>query len=646
MLDRLLRPDNAQPTAAIVMAVSGAPGVGKTALTLHWAHRSREHFPDGQLYVNLRGFDSTDSPVEPADAIRAFLDALGVPPQRVPPTLLAQVNLYRTLMTGRRALVVLDNASDEDQVRPLLPGSSEARTVVTSRNSMLGLVAAEAAGPLRLSVLDTDEARDLLQQRWSAGRLDREPEAVERIINRCGHLPLALALVAARGAMQPALSLTDMAAHLESTPLLDSFYSPDHGTDLRTVVEWSYRSLSTRAARIFRLLGLHPGPIVSLGSVASLASESAAEVHLSLTDLTSASMLIERTPDRYEMHDLLRAYARELAQADQEDSRRLAAQRMFSFYLHSSFRADRALEPQRDPIEVDPIVPGVVPENIGEETAALTWFRREHAVLVNVFNQATQEEPRSAWQLAWALVTYFNVDAHWHDLAATQNAALRSMERFGDLQNMGRTLRLLSNARIQLGDLQQAREGLNRALRLFEQVGDPVGQANTHMNLSLLCEREEQLVEAIHHDCEALTLYRAADHRVGEGIALNGMGYGRARLGELDQALTLCQAALDVSRSIGHRKNEAHTADSLGYIYGLKGDHVRAAAWYRTALDCFQALGDRYNEAESLLNLGDAHASAGHTASAIDAWKRAAELLEALDDPRLEDARARLDSVG
>ena len=309
MLDR----DMAAGGTVVISAIDGTAGIGKTAVALHWAHRVADRFPDGQLYVNLRGFDPAGSPMAPAEAVRGFLDAFEVPAERIPINLEAQAALYRSLVSGRRILVVLDNARDVGQVRPLLPGSPGCVVVVTSRNHLTSLITVEGARPLTLDLLPVEEAAELLARRLGSGRLAAEQQAVEEIIALCAQLPLALSIVAARAAAHPGFPLAALAAELrDARGGLDGFTSGDLTTDLRAVFSWSYQRLGTPAARLFRLLALHPGPDIAIPAAASLAALPAHEVRNLLAELSRSHLLEEHIPGRFAFHDLLRAYATEL----------------------------------------------------------------------------------------------------------------------------------------------------------------------------------------------------------------------------------------------------------------------------------------------------------------------------------------------
>jgi hypothetical protein len=373
-LDRLLDDqDESTPRPVVISAIAGTAGIGKTALAVHWAHRVADRFPDGHLYVNLRGFDPSGSPMEPAEAVRGFLDALQVSPQGIPASLEAQAGLYRSLLAGRRMLVLLDNARDADQVAPLLPGAPGCLVLVTSRNQLPGLVAAAGAHPVALDLLSRDEAVQLLARRLSHDRVTAEPHATQELVTRCAGLPLALAIVAARAATHPEFPLAALADQLhEARDGLDGFDGGDTATDARAVFSCSYHSLGTPAARLFRLLGLHPGPDVTAGAAASLAGHPVAQVRPLLAELARAHLVVEHAPSRYAFHDLLRAYAGELAHTqDTGTDRRAATHRMLDHYLHTAHGADLLLYGHSETITPDPAQPGVSAERLSDHDQAM-----------------------------------------------------------------------------------------------------------------------------------------------------------------------------------------------------------------------------------------------------------------------------------
>jgi hypothetical protein len=367
-LTGLLRGRAERGGTVVISAIGGTAGVGKTALAVHWAHQVADRFPDGQLYVNLRGFDPSGSVMAPAEAVRRFLDALQVPPERIPVDLDAQAALYRSQLACKRMLVVLDNARDTVQVRPLLPGAPTCLVVVTSRGQLTSLVAVDGAHPLTLDLLTEAEARELLARRLGPDRIAAEPQAVEQIVGCCARLPLALSIAAAR-AEQSGFPLAALAGELAETGRrLDVLDAGDAAGQVRAVFSWSYTALSSAAARLFRLLGLHPGPDISAAAAASFAAVPPAETRRLLAELVRASLLTEHTPGRYAFHDLLRAYAVDVTHThDPADQRRAAVGRMLDHYRHTAHTAERLLNPARDPIPLAllPPGPGVTPENPG-----------------------------------------------------------------------------------------------------------------------------------------------------------------------------------------------------------------------------------------------------------------------------------------
>ncbi|WP_173065511.1 AfsR/SARP family transcriptional regulator [Phytohabitans houttuyneae] len=401
-LDRLDAVAGRAGDAAAVAVISGGGGVGKTSLAVHWAHRAAGRFPDGQLYVDLRGFGPSGQAVRPADAVRGFLEALGTAPANVPTDLPAQVGLYRSLTSGKRVIVLLDNAADAEQVRPLLPGAAGSVAVVTSRHQLPGLVA-EGAYPVTLDVLPAGESRALLAGRLGADQVDAEPDAVARIVAICAGLPLALAIVAARATTPPLHSLDALAAELgEFRTCLDALASADAATDLRAVFSWSYCRLGPAAKRLFRLLGIHPGRDVGALAAASLAGTTAAATRPVLAELCRAHLLTEHAPGRYACHDLLRVYAAELLDShDAEADRRAARRRLLDHLLATAAAAALLIEPLRDPIAVVRPAPGVTPEPFGKREDALAWLDAERPALLSAVELARDDGlDAHAWQLA------------------------------------------------------------------------------------------------------------------------------------------------------------------------------------------------------------------------------------------------------
>ncbi|MFI7700545.1 BTAD domain-containing putative transcriptional regulator [Nonomuraea sp. NPDC049480] len=372
-----------------ICVITGTAGVGKTALALHWAHRSAERFPDGQLHVDLQGFGPRDAPLRPQAAQSALLQAMGVPPQRIPEGPEAVSALYRTMLAGKRMLVVLDNARDAEQVRRLLPGGAECTVLITSRRGLSSLVSAEGAALLTLDVLAPEEARDLLARRLGRERVETDTAATDEIIRLCARLPLALAIAAGRAAASPSFPLAAPAADLRRVrDDIGALATADGRTDLRAVLSRSYAILPADAARLFRLLAVHPGPDITRAAVASLAALDPPRAGRSLDALLDAHLLTEVVPGRFAFHDLLRTYARELARAADPLSNRQAVRRVIDHYLHTAHHAALLLEPAAHPRAPEAPAPGVRPERLKHRAEALAWFRAEHAVLLAVLRQA------------------------------------------------------------------------------------------------------------------------------------------------------------------------------------------------------------------------------------------------------------------
>ncbi|MEW1589187.1 tetratricopeptide repeat protein [Micromonospora vinacea] len=628
--------------ASVVMTVSGTAGVGKTTLAVNWAHRVADRFPDGQLYVDLRGFDSTGSVVTAVEAVRGFLEAFEVPPDRIPTHLPAQVGLYRSLLAGRRMLVLLDNARDADQVRPLLVGSPSCLVLVTSRNRLAGLIAAGGARPIGVDLLSTAEAWQLLARRLGPDRLAAEPQAVDEIIERCARLPLALAVLAARGAEKPAFPLAALAAELRAAPRpLDSFDGGDAGTDVHAVFSWSYRSLTPAAARLFRLIGCHPGPDIGFAAAASLAGLPRAQVPRLLAELAHSHLVTEHAPGRFGAHDLLRAYAAEqVERLEPEPARRAAIRRGLDHYLHTAHAAALLLQPGRDPVTLAAAAPGVVPEEITDLGQALAWFGVEYPVLLAAVTHAGRTGfDGHAWQLAWTLVDFLQRRGRWPDLAVAQRNALAGAQRAGDRPGQANAHRDLARVLSRLGRVNEAARSYRQALVIFAELADATGQARTHRAFGAMLDGLGRHAESLEQSERALALYRAAGHVAGEASARNAVGWAHAQLGQCGPALAHCREALALLRTTGDRHGEANTWDSLGFIHARLGDHRAAVRCFQRALGLYRRVSDRYDEADTLSRLGESRQAVGDAAGAARTWRRALGILDDLGHPDAERVR-------
>jgi len=634
----------------VVTAVSGTAGVGKTALAVYWAHQVADQFPDGQLYVDLRGFDPAGDAMSAQEAMHSVLEALGVPPTRIPSGLNTQIGLYRSLIAGKRILILLDNARDTEQARPLLPGSPTAVAVVTSRNRLPALAALHGAHTLTLDLLTVEDAEELMARRLGGDRVTAEAEALHQIITFCARLPLALSIAAAR-AQEPALSLPALASKLRETEhRLDVLDAGEAATRMRAVLSWSYRILSPPAARLFRLLGIHPGPQVSTAAAASLAGQPLPETYCQLAELRRANLLVESPAERYGLHDLLRVYAAELARADEPDDHLQAATtRMIDHYTHSAYRADTVLNPSRDPIPLPLALPadGTRPEQFADHHQAISWLTVEQPVLLAALGHASGARlDTQAWQLAWALNTHLYRRGHWHHLAATWQVARPAADRIGTISVRAFTNRNLAQALAFLDQYDDAHQTYRRAMDLYALADDRTGQAHIHRHLGYLWERQGQLERALDHSQRALTLFRTAGHRHGQASALNSVGWQYGLLGDHTRALPYCEQALAAFQALDNDYGKAAAWDSLGLAHHHAGHLDRAADCYQRALTLFQDLGDRYDEATILTHLGDTQRAADNTPAAHRAWSQALHILVELNDPDAADVRDKLNRFG
>jgi DNA-binding SARP family transcriptional activator/tetratricopeptide (TPR) repeat protein len=634
----------ARGPAAVISAVSGTAGVGKTALAVRWAHHAAERFPDGQLYVNLRGYDP-DRPMTAAEALAGFLRALGVPGPDIPPGADERAARYRSLLSGKRVLIVLDNARHAEQVRPLLPGAPGCTVLVTSRDALAGLVARDGAVRLDLDLLPPGEATALLTE-LIGKRADANPLAAAELARQCSRLPLALRVAAELAAARPAVPLRDLVADLagqqRQLDLLEA--DGDPRAAVRTVFSWSYRQLGAEAARMFRLAGLHPGPDISVPAAASLAAIAEADARRLLHGLARAHLIAEHRPGRYAFHDLLRAYAAEQARrTDSRADRDAAIGRMLDHYLHTAARAVGLLNPTRKPIVLAPPGPGAAPEQPAGYPQALAWFEEEHQVLLAALALAAGSGfDAHAWQLPWAMTSFLRIRGYWQEWAAAQRTALAAATRLGDTAAQALCGRLLGMACTNLGDLDRARGHYSSSVALYQRLGDRLGEARIHQSLGGLAEGQGRYADAIGHSEQALRLYQAIGDKVAEAEALNNIGWYYALDGDYQQARTFCRQALTLCADAGHRWVEGAAWDSLGYAEHHLGHLAEAVACYQRSLSLYREVGDRFLEADTLIHLGDTRHAAGELVQARQAWQQALAILEDLRHPDAGQVRAKL----
>jgi tetratricopeptide (TPR) repeat protein len=624
--------------AVVTLAIGGTAGVGKTALAVHWAHQVAGRFRDGQLYVNLRGYDP-GQPMPAADALARFLRSLGVSGEDIPPETDERAARYRSLLAGKRMLVVLDNAGSADQVRPLLPGSPASTVLVTSRDALAGLVARDGAARLDLDVLPQQEAVALLRTLIGA-RVDAEPGAAAELAGQCCRLPLALRVAAELAASRPAASLTGLAAELaDLRTRLDLLAADsDPRTQVRAVFSWSYRHLDADAARTFRLLGLHPGSDVEPYAAAALTDTPLAQARRALDLLARAHLVSPGAQGRFSMHDLLRAYACELTTTlDTEAERHAGLTRLFDHYLRTAVTAIDILYPgerHRRPSIPEAATP--VPP-LDDPAAAREWLDAERATLVAATGHAAAHGwPGHATRLAATVSRDLRKGGHLPEALTIFSYALDAARRTGDRAAEATALSEVGAINWRQGRLQQAGDHSRRALALFRAVGDRAGEADELGNLGHLEAEQGRYEQAARRQEDAVAIWRDLGDRSGEARALGDLGVARRLQGRYREAAGHYQRTLDLFREVGDRLGEALTLARLGVVDLRLGRHQHAARYLRQALAVFHEMGDTTDETETLIRLGEVDLGLGRYAQAAGNFEQALATSREIGDPGLE----------
>jgi tetratricopeptide (TPR) repeat protein len=566
----------------------------------------------------------------------------------VPEGLGERAALYRSVLAGKRVLVLLDNARDEAQVRPLLPGGSSCLTLVTSRQQLAGLAATAGARLVELDVPTDAESTDMLSARLGDDRIAAEPAAARDLITLCARLPLGLVIAAARAAVKPDFPLAAVVEELrDAGRRLDVLDTGDPASSVRAVFDWSYRNLSEPAARMFRLLGLHAGPDISLAAAASLAGLPAARAAALLDELTRAHLASEHVLGRFTFHDLLRAYAAEQArETDTESNRRAAIHRVLDHYLHTAVAGETLLLPGRyHQRQLPTVQPGSTPEPLLDDHQALAWFEAEHEVLRGAIARAAQEGfDRHAWQLPRAVMPFLDRRGYWHEWAESARSALAVAQRIGDKAAQAMIHNQLGRVYGLFGSHGTATEHQREALVLWEQLGDKAGQAYAHHGIGHIQSHQGLLAEAIEHEREALRLYSEIGNRYGQANTLNDLGWYYTDLGDTAEAITWARRAVELNTELGIPFGQARSLDTLGYAYQGMDEHAKAVACYRRALSACQEL-DSYYQAVILTHLGDALQAVGDPGPAREAWRRALVILDQLGHADAAEVRVKFESL-
>ncbi|MFC8919082.1 tetratricopeptide repeat protein [Streptomyces sp. NPDC057116] len=632
----------------VISALAGAAGVGKTALALHWAHAVSDRFPDGDLYINLQGYDA-GPPLSAHQALEQALVSLGVAPAEIPHGLDARVSLYRTLVNDRHMIIVLDNARDAAHVRPLLPGTSPSLVLVTSRSRLSGLVAREGIPRIVLDSLPPEEALELLGSVIGKQRVEREPAAAAELAAHCAHLPLALRIAAEQAAARPGLSLQALVAELgHGGTRLDALatYDGDETTAVREVFSWSYRHLPSPAARTFRLLGLFAGPDIGVTAAAALTGSTPSQAIRDLARLAGLHLLEAVGSDRYRFHDLLRDYAYERSTAeDAENDRHAALRRLFTWYLFTTESAGNVLGVRQGPAPFDAASddrpdPALRLSFPSRETAA-DWCETEFPNLLATCRQAADiGEDVIAWQLPVALRSFFQLRRPTTDWVSAAEGALAAARRLGDRRAEAMVLRNLAAAHFYRGQYQENLRYNQEALEACRAIGEDEGWVLNSLGDSLvLAGRFEEAVECLRQALDAAE--RSQDDALA-AHSLENIAPAYRALGRHEEAIAALREALDLFRDMGRTFGEGLVLDKLADLHLALGLFDEAMDFGAQALALHEEVGNRLGEATALGVLAQACTSTGRHRDAQAHLRRALAILEDLGHPDAAGVRERL----
>jgi DNA-binding SARP family transcriptional activator/Tfp pilus assembly protein PilF len=614
---------------ALISAIDGMAGIGKTSLAVQWAHRVAGRFPDGQLYVDLLGYTAAE-PMRATDALAMFLRALGMSDAEIPEEPNERAACYRTLLADKRVLVVLDNAWSAEQARPLLPGGASCVALVTSRDSLAGLVARDGAHRVTLDLLSRPEASALLHQLLGS-RAAEEPAAIATLVEQCGRLPLALRIAAECAAAHPERSLAELTAdlvdHRSRLDLLDA--GGDPRTAPRAVFSWSYRHLSPDAARLFRLMGLQPGTALDGAATAELTGDDPTATRLLLDRLVRAHLIHRVGAEYYGMHDLIRDYARELAlRHDDEAARQAALTRLFDHYGQTVAAAVEATMPGgRRPTQ------GISSSPFAAAADAAAWLDAGRTTLLQIVAYTARHGwPRRATALGIDLAIYLSPHGRPADAAVACRHALAAARATGDRSGEAEALMRLGLADWWRGRYPSADEHITRALALFRSAHDEFGETLALANLGLVEEHQGRLAQAAEHFRRAIVLLENAGDKRRMAVVLSNLGALLRQQGDYVAAAEHYRAALEICRAVGDTANMAETLARLGYLALRQRNFADAATDLGQALTLFRQDGDPSGEAHAELMLGEVDTHLGRFPQAHERLGRAVTLAQEAGD--------------
>ncbi|WP_046730207.1 ATP-binding protein [Streptomyces humi] len=622
----------------VISAIGGMAGVGKTTLAVHWAHQEAGRFPDGQLYVNLRGFEEDARPLDPGEALGGFLGALGVPSADLPAGTRERSALFRERVAALRLIVVLDNARDEEQVRPLLPASPGCLAIITSRERMSGLAATEGAALIALEVWSEAESLAALAARVGEERVRAEPRAAADLVGLCGQLPLAVAVVGAQLSVSPGLPLRVAVRELAEARL-DALSVDDRRADVRAVFSCSYRTLPAETARFFRYLSLHPGPAASVESVASLAGVGVPAARRRLRELVSASLLTRDAEGRYVVHDLVRAYGAELVERHGDD-RHGAEARLLHYLCHNAHAANRYIA-RYMPERADVPVPAVVSVAIDDREEALAWYRQEEQTAAAALRlRADPGLLRHRVGLVQEWASFHVIEGRWAEEITAQRVGLDAAVALDDPVALVRAAGSLARALVETGRLDEADEPVELILaQLHRLPAEDRGRAER--SIAWTRDGQERHAEGLRHSRRALEIFRGLGQRDQIAVELGSVGWFLSALGEYREAIVTCEEAIPILRDLGDRGNEAAAWDSIGYARQQLGDPEAAIVDYERSLRLFEELFNDYSLAAVLDHLASAQLELGDVSRARASWTRAADLFDGLRVARAAEIRAK-----
>ncbi|RKN04846.1 ATP-binding protein [Streptomyces radicis] len=651
-LGTLIADHGAEPHASRVAVITGTAGVGKTTLALHWAHAIRSYFPGGELYANLRGY-TADSPMSSDEVLGRFLEDLGMSATQVPTARDRRETLFRSLMADRRMLVFLDNAADSAHVRPLLPGTAASLVLITSRDDLTALVTQHDAVRVRVTTFPTTDAVALLRATTADDRPGDQGSDLTELARMCGGLPLALRIAAERAAGWPTMPLGELIDELRDETArwtvltADPEEGPEEGTDaMRSVFEWSYRALPAPAARLFRLLGLHPGNEFGLAAVASLAALEPARARALLETLVRAHLVQRRPGERYELHDLLRAYARELVRREESEADRSAIlARALAWYLRTADAAQRAIAPH-DRCALDDHAPASAAAlTFDDYESAFRWYQAESANLVAATRVAADAGfPGIAWRLAVALRAIHMHHNAFDAWGTTARIALDAARASGEEIGEAEALENLGKVAFQASRLEEAEECHRGALAIRRRIGDRHGTAVSVNALGLLGLRRRRLDEAEAHFTEAVEIFRDLDDRRWKALMRGNLAETLCELGRAEEARAIVEHALADFRELGDHSGEGNALWLLSWARRASGDPEAAARAIADALSIAAEEDNQLWRAHWLAESARVELSRGNPEAALRLAHESAAMQRGLGDSAREAAA--LDSAG